>query len=312
MLDLRQLETLRAVSRAGSYTAAAKTLGYTQTAVSYQMRQLQHEVGTPLVVRAGRGLQLTQAGKALVIHADMVFAALDAATEELSALAARDGAVVRVTAFQSSCATLIPQVTAEVRRGDPDLRIVLNQAEPAEARAMVRAGQTDLGLLANWDNEPLPSGEESMRRIPVLTDRRCVLMCRDHPLAMLPEIDFADLAGEQWVMESFRDRFTAACVTSGFAPQIAATADDQMTIQALVAAGLGITLMNELGLHAYMDARLVARPLRNWPLRCVYALLWPDMASVPAVATVLRAIQVAATGLPSSPLPSPPGVSDSG
>jgi DNA-binding transcriptional LysR family regulator len=308
MLDLRQLETLRAVSRSGSYTAAAQELGYTQTAVSYQMRQLQQEVGTPLVVKAGRGLQLTQAGKALAMHADMVFAALDAATEEISALAARDGAVVRITAFQSSCVTLIPQVVAEVRGGNPHLRLVLNQAEPAEARAMVRAGQTDLGLLANWDNEPLPSGEESMARIPVLTDRRCVLMCRDHPLAARPEIDFADLAGEQWVMESYRDRFMAACVTSGFAPQIAATADDQMTIQALVAGGLGITLMNELGLHAYMDGRLVARPLRNWPLRCVYALLWPDMTSVPAVATVLRAIRVAASGLPGSPLPPAPGV----
>jgi DNA-binding transcriptional LysR family regulator len=310
MLDLRQLQTLVAVARTGSYTAAAEELAYTQPAVSYQMRRLQREVGTPLVVQAGRSIQLTQAGQALVMHAETVFAAMRAAEQEVATLAARGDAMVRITAFQSSCATLIPRVLALVGHDEPKLHIALHQAEPVAARAMVRRGEADIGVLANWDNEPLPDGEESMRRTLLMTDRRCVVMRRDHPLAVLPEIDFTDLAGERWVMESFRDRFMAACAAAGFRPRIAATADDHMTIQALVAAGLGITLMSELGLHAYMDMRLVARPLRNWPQRRIYALLWPDMASVPAVATVLGAIDVAARdlqGVPPAPEPASGG-----
>jgi DNA-binding transcriptional LysR family regulator len=291
MYELRQLQALLAISRTGSYTAAAEILGYTQPAVSYQMRRLQQEAGTRLVVQTGRGVRMTQAGSALVKHAETVFAAMRAAGEELAALAALGGAVVRIEAFQSSCATLIPRAIARLSEQDPSLSLILHQAEPLQARARVRDGEADLAILAKWDNEPLPEGEESMRRIPLMDDRRCVVLRQDHPLASQEEIDFAGLAAESWVMESFRDRFETACRDNGFVPRIAATADDEMTIQALVAAGLGITLRNELGLHAYLRAGLVARPLKNWPRRVIYALLWPDMASVPAVAAVLQAVR---------------------
>jgi DNA-binding transcriptional LysR family regulator len=298
MYDLRHLQALIAVSRTGSYTAAAEILGYSQPAVSYQMRQLQREAGARLVIQTGRGVKLTQAGNALAKHAEIVLAAMRAADDELAALGALSGAEVRIEAFQSICATLIPRTADQLRgRKQGELRLTLHQSEPTEARAKVRHGDADLGILANWDNEPLPDGEESMSRVPLMSDRRCVVLRKDHPLAGQREIDFADLAAQSWVMESFRDRFASACRDTGFVPRIAATADDHMTIQALVTAGLGITLMNELGLHAYLQAGLVARPLRNWPRRVIYALLWPGMASVPAVAAVLQAVQAAARDL---------------
>jgi DNA-binding transcriptional LysR family regulator len=296
MYDLRQLQALLAVSRAGSYTRAAEVLGYTQPAVSYQIKRLQEEVGVRLVAQTGRGARMTPAGAALVKHAETVFAAMRAAAEEMTALTAHGRAVVKIEAFQSSCATLIPQAAALLGRENPNLRLVLHQAEPAKARATVREGEADLGIVAKWDNEPVPEGEEPMSRVTLLTDRRCMVMRQDHPLASRDQIDFADLAEESWVMESFRDRFVTACRDTGFDPKIAATADDHMTIQALVTAGLGITLMNELGLQAFLQAGLVARPLMRWPRRVIYALAWPDMASVPAVATVLEAIKAAASG----------------
>lgn len=297
MYDLRQLQTLLAVSRTCSYTAAAELLGYTQPAVSYHMRRLQKEAGTRLVVQTGQGVRLTQAGGALVKHAETVFAAMRAAGEELSALAALGGAVVRIEAFQSICATLIPRAAASLQGQDPGLTLTLNQAEPVQARATVRDGEADLGILAKWENEPMPEGEEAMSRVVLMSDRRCVVLRRDHPLASQREIDFADLAAESWVMENFRERFATACRDAGFVPRVAATTDDEMTIQTLVTAGLGITLRNELGLHAYLGEDLVARPLRNWPRRVIYALFWPDIASVPAVAAVLRALQSAAHDL---------------
>jgi DNA-binding transcriptional LysR family regulator len=307
MYDSRGLQALIAISRTGSYTAAAEMLGYSQPAVSYQMRRLQQEVGTRLVIQASRRVRLTQAGNVLVKHAESVFAAMRAATEEIAALAALGGAVVRVEAFQSICSALIPPATDDLRAQGSGLRIVLHQAEPVEARDRVRYGEADLALLARWENEPLPAGEEPMSRVPLMSDRRCLVMRSDHPLASQQKIDFAALADESWVMESFRDRFDAACRENGFVPQIAATTDDNMTIQDLVTAGFGVTLMNELGVHAHLQEGLVARPLRDWPRRIVYALLWPDMASVPAVAAVVGAVQAAAHGLrdaiPESELP---------
>jgi len=291
MLDIRQLEVLAEIARTGSYTAAAASLGYTQPAVSYQMRRLQQAVGAPLVTRVGRGLQLTETGQALVRHADTIFSVLRAADQDVASLVARGGGLVRMVAFQSGCVSLLPEVVARLAALHPDVHITITQAEPVEARHLIRTGEADLGLLCNWENEDLPEGESVMTRVPLMTDRRCVVMRGDHPLAGRASIDLAELADHDWVMESYRDRFTAACTNLGFTPRISATVDDTRTIQALVAAGLGISLMSELALLSHADPTLVHRPLRDWPVRRTYALLWPDMAGVPAAATVLREIR---------------------
>ncbi|MFG2631893.1 LysR family transcriptional regulator [Streptomyces sp. NPDC048473] len=294
MLDIHQLRVLSEVARTGSYTAAAQALGYTQPAVSYQMRRLQQAVGAPLVARTGRGFRLTEAGETLIRHADAVFAVLRAADQEISSVVARGGGLVRLVAFQSSCVTLLPQMVAQLRKSHPAIRVTVTQAEPAEARALISSGEADLGLLCNWGNEGLPEGEFAMTRLELMTDRRCVVMRRDDPMADHTTVDLADLTDRHWVLESFRDRFLAACTNLGFQPDIAATIDDVLALQALVASGLGISSTSELALLAHLRPGLVIRPLSNWPLRHMYALLWPDMAEVPAVATVLRQIQVTA------------------
>ncbi|MFF4749430.1 LysR family transcriptional regulator [Streptomyces sp. NPDC002514] len=297
MLDVHQLEVLAEVARTGSYTAAAASLGYTQPAVSYQMRRLRQAVGAPLVTRVGRGLQLTETGQTLVRHADSIFAVLRAAEQETSSVVARGGGLVRMVAFQSSCVELLPRLVVRLRARHPEVRVTVIQAEPVEARRMLRAGEADLGLLCNWENEDLPEGESAMLRLELMTDRRYVLMRDDDPLAGRDTVDLAELAGRDWVMESFRDRFMAACTNLGFQPRIAATVDDVIAIQSLVSAGLGISLMSELSLDAHVAPGLVYRPLRRWPLRRSYALLWPDMANVPAVATVLSEIRTIARAM---------------
>lgn len=291
MLEIRQLEVLAEIARTGSYTAAAASLGYTQPAVSYQMRRLQQAVGAPLFTRAGRGLRLTPAGLSLVRHADSIFSVLRAADQDVASLVARGGGLVRMVAFQSGCAALLPEVITRLVARYPDVHITVTQAEPVEARQLIRAGEADLGLLCNWANEDLPESESAMLRVPLMTDRRCVVMRGDHPLAGRPAVELTELADHDWVMESFRDRFMAACTGLGFTPRISATVDDTRTIQSLVKAGLGISLMSEMTLRDHLDPALVYRPLRDWPLRRTYALLWPDMAGVPAVAAVLDEIR---------------------
>jgi DNA-binding transcriptional LysR family regulator len=130
-----------------------------------------------------------------------------------------------------------------------------------------------------------------LRRVPLLTDRRCVLLPADHPAAASPTVSLADLAGERWVLESGRTRFLAACRDAGFVPRIAATADDQLTLHSLVANRIGLAVMNELGVTAHCDPRVVARPLADWPVRRVFALLWPDTLRIPAAAALLHALR---------------------
>src|SRR5829696_5972953 len=102
MLDVRRMQMLQAVARARSVSAAARALGYTQPAVSHHIARLEEEVGTALITRLGRGVRLTDAGRALVQHADAVLARLAAAEEDVAAIAGLRAGRVRLAAFPSA------------------------------------------------------------------------------------------------------------------------------------------------------------------------------------------------------------------
>ncbi|QKZ23419.1 LysR family transcriptional regulator [Streptomyces chartreusis] len=304
MYDPRQLQVLAEVARTGTQTAAAEALGYTQPAISYQMRMLERAVGSRLVTRRGRGIHLTPAGKALARHADIVLAALRSAENELAALTAPGGGRVRLAAMQSGCVALVPRALGTLRRTHPELEVTVTQAECQVSHGLLLNDEIELAVMCDVDTvdptaEPDTGGESltidpRLSSMPLLTDRRCVLMPADHPAAAQPFVSLADLAEERWVLESGRARFLAACRDAGFTPRIAATADDQLTLHHLVAHRIGLAVLNALAVTAHTDPRVVARPLTGFPVRRVFALLWPDSRNVPATAALLHALGEAA------------------
>ncbi|MCX4745720.1 LysR family transcriptional regulator [Kitasatospora sp. NBC_01287] len=298
MFDVRQLQVLAEVARTGTYTAAADALGYSQPAVSYQMRTLERTVGAALVTRSGRGVRLTQVGLALARHAETVLAALRTAQDEVGALTAGGGGQVRLAAMQSGCVALVPAALGALRRSHPELEVVVTQTECPDSHRLVLAGEVELAMMCDHELDrtdgPGLLPDPRLLRLPLLTDRRCVLLPADHPLAAAPTVALGELAGERWVLESGRERFLAACQEAGFVPKVAATSDDQLTIHCLVANRIGVAIMNELGVGAHTDPRVVARPLRGWPTRRIFALLWPDMVRVAPVAALLDALRASA------------------
>src|SRR5215218_8953764 len=128
MLDVRRLQMLRAVSREGSLSAAARALGYTQPAVSHHISRLEDEMGTALLTRLGRGVRLTDAGVALAEHADAVLSRLDAAEEEVAAIAGLRAGRVRIAAFPSGCATLMPGALSRLRAAHPGVEVAFMEA----------------------------------------------------------------------------------------------------------------------------------------------------------------------------------------
>jgi DNA-binding transcriptional LysR family regulator len=305
MFDPRHLQVLVEVARHGTFTAAAAALGYTQPAVSYHMRMLEREAGTPLVIRAGRSIRLTNAGKVLVRQSEVVLAALRAAEDELTPFAVSRGGRVHLSAFQSGCVSLVPAALATLRRTDPGLEVILTQAECGVSHDLLVAGEVDLALMCDLDDDPVADDaihtDPRLRRVPLMTDRRCVLLPADHPVAGASTVALADLAEERWVLETQRSRVMAACRAAGFAPKVAATSDDQLTIHCLVANRVGVAVMNELGASAHNDPRVVVRPLKDWPRRQIFALLWPDMYRVPQIKALLEALRAAATSRDADP-----------
>src|SRR5829696_4952839 len=198
MLDVRRMKVLREVAARGSFSAAAESLSFTQSAISQQVAALERETGTKLVERGARGIRLTQAGEVLVKHADAVLARLSCAEDELQALAGLRGGKLRMSAFQSAGATLVPRAVSAFHRRYPDVELGLVQAEPEDATQMMRAGELDLAIV--YDFEGIPGGlDETLDAVHLIDDRYDLLVARDHPLAEKTRIRMSDLVDERWV-----------------------------------------------------------------------------------------------------------------
>src|SRR3954452_20755115 len=198
MLDVRRLRVLREVAAQGSFSAAADALSYTQSAVSQQIAALEREAGTRLVERSARGVRLTDAGQALVTHADAILARLADAEQELQAIAGLRGGRLRLSAFPTACATLMPLAIARFRECHPGVELTLQPAEPPDGLRLLRAGDADIALTI----EPVfeTRRDDDVDRIAPLDDPMYVMLPREHRLAGRARLRLADLADESWMI----------------------------------------------------------------------------------------------------------------
>ena len=292
MLDVRRMKVLREVAARGSFSAAAEALSFTQSAISQQVAALERETGTKLVERGPRGIRLTQAGDVLVKHADAVLARLSCAEEELQALAGLRGGKLRVSAFQSAGATLVPRAVAAFHRRYPDVELGLVQAEPAEATNLLRAGELDLALVYDFEGVTGSGLDEALDCVHLIDDRYDLLVARDHPLAHRSRVKMSDLADERWINSTIgcgcRLAVLQACAAGGFEPHIAFETDEILSVQALVANGMGVTLMPQLALTS-VHPGVAVRPIgRDAPMRHIYAARLRDAYQSPATQAMLQ------------------------
>jgi len=297
MFELRHLRLLCEIAQSGSYSAAARALGYTQPAISQQMRALEREAGTPLVTRVGRRMRLTEAGEALVRRAEGILTSVAAAEDELAGIAGLRAGRVRLIAFPSGSATLVPAAIARLTTAHPGIRVSLTEAEPPEAMRALRGGEADIALtFAYGEGGEGPDGE--LAEIPLLDDPLYAVLPDAHPLCGRTSVKICELAGEPWIAgcERCRGNLLRLCGGFGFEPDIAFATDDGVAVQSLVAAGLGVALVPGLVLSACQNPGTVAVRVAPEPRRFVSAVVWPDSRTVPAVAAMLEALgRVAAT-----------------
>lgn len=263
MFDSRHIQVFHEVVRTGSYSAAARNLGYTQPAVSQQMRALERTAGTPLFTRAGRGLRLTEAGEVLARHAEGILADLSVAREQISAITGLRAGRIRICAFPSASATIVPEAAAYVTAHHPGLHIQLLEEEPPDSLEALRRGECDIALAFAYPGveEELP---DDFVEAPVLDDPVRLLLPSGHSLAGRDAIDLAELAGERWIAGCARCRghFVGLCSSAGFEPEIAFTTDDNLAVQSLVAAGVGIALMPSLVLSSVRHPKVTGKAVR--------------------------------------------------
>ncbi len=256
MLDVTRLKVLVAVARHGSVTAAARALNYAQPSVSHHIARLEAETGTQLLERVGRGIRLTEAGRLLAERAEEIIGRLDSAEAELAAhVGLREGRV-RLAAFPSALGTLVPAAAARLAAETPGMEFMLTEAEPPEALRMLRAGYVDVAVVFRHyqqDLDPAPPvpADEGTRGV-LLLDEAVHLVTAADASGPGPAADLAAYAGCRWIAgcERCRSYLVRQCEAAGFTPRISFTTDDYLAVQALVAAGLGVTTLPELCLRA--------------------------------------------------------------
>ncbi|WP_030597766.1 LysR family transcriptional regulator [Streptomyces fulvoviolaceus] len=298
MIEARHLRVLRAVSATGSFSAAGRELGCTQPAVSQQMKALEASVGTPLLIRSGREMRLTQAGEALVRHAAGILAGLTAAEEEVAAIAGLRAGRVRLVSFPSGSSTLVPTALAALRAAHPGTRVSLEEAEPPQSVELLRAGDCDVALAFRYEGAAgAPEGEwDDLVVRPLLTDRLVALVPERHRLARAESVAIGELAREPWIAgcPRCRGQLVEVCEGAGFTPRIDFATDDYPAVVGLVGAGLGVAVLPQLAIESVRPRGARTVTLEPAVRREIVALTLPDLAQVPAVAATLDQLALAA------------------
>jgi DNA-binding transcriptional LysR family regulator len=256
MLDVTRLKVLVAVARHGSVTAAARALNYAQPSVSHHIARLEAETGTQLLERVGRGIRLTEAGRLLAERAEEIIGRLDSAEAELAAhVGLREGRV-RLAAFPSALGTLVPAAAARLAAETPGMEFMLTEAEPPEALRMLRAGYVDVAVVFrhyqhDLDTAPPEPADEGFRGV-LLLDEAVHLVMAAGATALPAGAGLSAHAGSRWIAgcDRCRSYLVRQCEAAGFTPRISFTTDDYLAVQALVAAGLGVTTLPDLCLRA--------------------------------------------------------------
>jgi DNA-binding transcriptional LysR family regulator len=301
-VEFRHLAALEAIEAERSFRGAADRLGYVQSAVSQQLSTLERLVGARLVERSRgqAGVELTEAGAVLLQHAQRILAALNAAHADVDALSDGAGNRVRLGAFQSVAARIIPKVLSYLATSDPHVRVETTEASgDADFFDAVADGSLDCAFAE------LPLMPGPFDAVELMVDPCVLVVHADSPLARqsrpptLEEISHLPLAYPKWRMTDFiGHHFRAA----GLDPTQTFALETDAAVQALVSAGLAAAIMPLLAVHPDVAETKVIDLSSLLPPRTL-AIYWHrDRVYGPALKVLVKATraiceQMADTGL---------------
>ncbi|MDF2554278.1 MAG: LysR family transcriptional regulator [Microbacterium sp.] len=295
-LDITDLRVIRAVGETGSITAAAAALGYSQPAISQQVRRAEARLGLAVIERVGRSVRLTDAGRVLARHAGEVERAMSAAAGELAELRGLQSGRVRLVAFPSASPTIVPRIIADLAERSPGLTVTYVEAEPPEAVAAVREGRADIALTFSYPgdrDDPHGASAHGLAVRTVGSDDLLVVLPDGHRLAGRDSVDLGELADEDWIAGCPRCRghLLESCARAGFEPRIAFETDNIVAVESMVARGTGVATLPRLAVESFPvlpGVRAVPLPGEERTLHVVTA---HEAERVPALRAGLAALR---------------------
>ncbi|GAS96061.1 LysR family transcriptional regulator [Mycolicibacterium canariasense] len=295
-MDVHRLRLLRELADHGTVAAVADVLSMTPSAVSQQLKVLAREAGVPLLEPAGRRLRLTDAGRVLVDHADVVLAALDRAAAEMAAYRSTERGQVGVSFFPSGAAMLLAPLI--VRAHSRGVDVVGRDIDVPASQASQQLAEFDIVVVHRDDRDTTDWGPR-FAATHLLREPLDVVMSAGHRLARHDRVRLAELADDRWIGVQgglmVDDVLNSLALLTGVQPRITQRVNDFRVVEELVHAGLGIALMPRF---VRLNRPLVRLPISDITVaRRVEAVTRAGAAARPAVAAVLDELCTVAAGI---------------
>ncbi|MCF3130722.1 LysR family transcriptional regulator [Streptomyces olivochromogenes] len=273
-LELRHLRVLCAIADAGTVGRAAADLGYSQPAISTQLRRIERHFGEPLFDRGATGVRLTPYGAEVVAQARDVLARADAIGRRPAAGAAATRRTLRVAATNSP---VLSGTVSRFRARLPDVELSVNSVYASSRIVeLLEEGALDAGIAADYPGMELRHSAAVTHR-GIVTEPTFVALPSTHRLRHRSQIALADLAEDAWFLTpddgaGWPGIFYAACETAGFTPvTVHEFLGDQLQLQSMIADGLGVAVVQPT---LRPIPHVVIKPLVGTPLWCRYVLAW--------------------------------------
>lgn len=297
MLDIRQLQYFVTVAEEEHVGRAAEKLHISQSPLSRQIAQLEEKLGLTLFERSQQRIRLTRDGRTFLAESQ----AFLTHAKRLEALAKRlgrgdEGGLCIGYIENAMHAGVLPAGLRELRATRPNVHVALYSLHSSEQLEGLRQRSLDIALVC----DPAPADDPDLQRMQVLSDPMILAVPENHPLATLAEVTPADLAGQEWIAVRHHEtgqhhhNFVATCVRAGFTPQIKMEASEPTTALGLVAAGLGVALVQQ-GLRHQAPPGVVLRELPWFDYRAPLWATWHRVNLRPLVATFRETLLELAT-----------------
>jgi DNA-binding transcriptional LysR family regulator len=301
MLDPRRLAVLREFAAQGTIARAADALSFTPSAVSQQLAQLQREAGVRLFRKAGRRLELTDAGRTLVARADELLARVEEIEAELAERAGDVRGLVRVAAFQTAASALVIPALRPLAVQHPDLRVELLEAEAETSLPLLVRGGVDIAIAEEYEHAPRPQVPQ-LHRDYLEPDELVLALPPGHPAAATDApVELRSLHAARWAAPrgetAYADVFVRLCRSvGGFEPDIRHRVIEMQTLLDMVAGGDVAAIVPLLG-RPEREPRVTIRRLAEGRFtRALYVSTRASDRRRPATDAVVEAIRRAGSG----------------
>lgn len=282
-MNIRQLEYFLEVVRQESFSRAASVLHVSQPSVSEMVKNLEEELGSPLLYRGTKRLELTDAGQIIQEQAQQIVSLFNNLAGNLNNMHCLPKGKIRIGVPPITASTVFPRILGEFRRNYPQIELQLHEFGSKKVRQGIQEGTLDIGIVCT-----LPDRSENLEVLPFVEDPLCVIVHPGHPLTQTAPLDFADLRHENFVLYSedfsLHDQILSRCKLAGFQPTVLCETSQREFMTQMVAARLGIALLPRKICNELDPAAIVSVPLADPQLYLQLAVIWRKDRYIPLAA----------------------------